>query len=517
MIARVFRWIGSHPALFLSLPAIYLLLFYPPLWKDVDAVNQLLEPASVINIYHFPALYCFLARIPLWVGDLFQRPHWPALLGQQEPTLTGIYALVVAQQCALVASLRLLAQSAGRESIGRGLVTILLCLASGLYAQAQTCGSEAWGMIALILVYTFGLRLAAKPTLLGWTGYTGALLLTVGSRHINLILGAWLVTLFLVTALYHAATRMSAQMRISLRLVGLAVMAWALALFLNAAFAHLVAQAAHVEPRTTLGRTLSDRVKTFLDACTPGERKLIAERVAAKVSDPMIKEAIMDQAVIGSFYDGTGKSVAQRLIAKGYNGEDLGVRTDRVILQVSLAYYRSFHPKLLGVIWRDFAKGILKGNNAGLAEAPFEHNRYVAENRGTNPTFWRPLDVLPSTFLPAAVLWQKRALHDFYLDIGNHWRLGILLLGCVGAAVALTRCRSAALRVMIPVSSTLVSGLVVFGATMACVYYMDRYTIPLEISILVSLAIIAGELGAAINSLRGNTAQPPEKAFVHPG
>ena len=60
----VITFLGKRPAIILSLPSIYLLSFYPPLWKDVDANGQLLRPASDLNILHFPPVYSFLGRVP---------------------------------------------------------------------------------------------------------------------------------------------------------------------------------------------------------------------------------------------------------------------------------------------------------------------------------------------------------------------------------------------------------------------------------------------------------------------
>jgi hypothetical protein len=46
------RLVGKWPAIVLSIPSIYLLSSFSPLWKDVDALGQLLAPASALNILH---------------------------------------------------------------------------------------------------------------------------------------------------------------------------------------------------------------------------------------------------------------------------------------------------------------------------------------------------------------------------------------------------------------------------------------------------------------------------------
>ncbi len=532
------RWIGNHPAFCLSLPSAYLLLSYPPLWKDIDALAQIIEPASVTNIYHFPALYCFLCRVPIWLGDLLHRPHWPELLYRQYPTLAGLYFLIALQQAALVMSLVLLVRVAGRNPSGRGLIVLLLASGSGLYAQAQTCGSEAWGLVALILVYAFGLRLfyPKTPNRLTWIWYTGALLFAVGSRHIDMLLGCWLIALFILSGLVQLAMsapthgrdrelperdesarfNRRAEARRCFTGAVLALICWGAALGLNAAISFGLARIVHIEPRTTLGRTLSDRLKVFLAACSPAERNRIALRVAGSVTDPDVKAAVIDQNVIGSFYDGTGRAIAVRLAAEGYQGEALGAKTDRIILASSLAYYRTLHPKLIEVIWRDFRQGLVRGNNAGLAAAPFEHNRYVAETRSAEPSLWKPLSILPTTFAPAAIVLQHRASKDVYLGFGNRLRFGLLFGAAAAAAIVLTFWRGAGLRVGLPVLTILATGLVVFGATMICVYYMDRYTIPLEVSALAALSLILGESFERPSRGGGSTVRSTEE-FVSQG
>ena len=119
LIIAWLRMLGRHPFIMLSLPSAYLLLVYPPLWKDVDALCQLILPADVTNIYHFPALFCFSARLIIWFGDCFSTWRSPDLLALQKPTLQGIYALVVFQHFVLVLSLGILCKTlTKREGCG---------------------------------------------------------------------------------------------------------------------------------------------------------------------------------------------------------------------------------------------------------------------------------------------------------------------------------------------------------------------------------------------------------------
>jgi hypothetical protein len=53
------RMLGRHPLIVLSLPSAYLLSIYPPLWKDVDALGQLISPADVNEHLSFSRIILF--------------------------------------------------------------------------------------------------------------------------------------------------------------------------------------------------------------------------------------------------------------------------------------------------------------------------------------------------------------------------------------------------------------------------------------------------------------------------
>ncbi|MBV8639924.1 MAG: hypothetical protein JO070_00960, partial [Verrucomicrobia bacterium] len=101
----IINFLGKWPAILLSLPSLYLLSSYPPLWKDIDANNQLLAPISELNILHFPPVYSFLGRIPFvlatWFGEGVRQPL-PSLFAQQRPPLAGFYLLVLIQHLLLI-------------------------------------------------------------------------------------------------------------------------------------------------------------------------------------------------------------------------------------------------------------------------------------------------------------------------------------------------------------------------------------------------------------------------------
>jgi hypothetical protein len=166
--SKAFATVGRHPALFLSLPALYLLLVYPPLWKDVDALGQLIWRAGWANILHYPPLYCFTGRIPFWIGDcihaLLSGQSLPTLrlFSEQHPTGFGIETLIIAQHVGLIIALTLLVRTAARTPLARGVIALGCIAASSLYAQQQCAGSEASSVSAVILLCVTGLWVYRK-------------------------------------------------------------------------------------------------------------------------------------------------------------------------------------------------------------------------------------------------------------------------------------------------------------------------------------------------------------------
>jgi hypothetical protein len=491
------RMLGRHPLIVLSLPSAYLLSIYPPLWKDVDALCQLISPADVTNIYHFPALFCFSARLIVWLGDFFLTWRSPDLLALQKPTLLGIYTLVVAQHLALVLSLGLLCKTLTKRDRLRGVFVIGSFFASSVYASLLLCGSEAWSICATISLFAFGLRIysAQGSETLNWIGYGFSLVFAIGSRHINLLLGFWLIGLYLTVSIIRL--RLGQQSGLPARPLlkaALALILLSVAVSSNNFVELYLATRVGVEPRTTLGRTLSDRIDSFLTQIRPAERAGLVQELTATTTDRNVRLAIQDQTTIGSFYKGTSAILDEQLRAEGFNGEHLQAEKDRVILKATLIYLKALHPVLVRVIWKDFLKGFTETGNFSLAIDPFAENSYVGKYRLDDPDIWIPLNVLPSTFLPESVAWLDRSVTDVYLTgrsikAFRHTHLSsTLFLTLLSLGLCFWN-RWGVFSRAIPALTILLTGIGVFAATMICVYFMTRYVLPLWISILIALAL----------------------------
>jgi hypothetical protein len=491
------RMLGRHPLVVLSLPSAYLLSVFPPLWKDVDALAQLIRPADVTNIYHFPALFCFSARLIVWFGDFFVTWRSPDLLAVQKPTLQGIYTLVVAQHLALVLSLGLLCKTLTKRDRLRGVFVVGFFFASSVYTSLLLCGSEAWSICATISLFAFGLRLYSGQgsETINWIGYGFSLLLAIGSRHINLLLGFWLIGLYLTVSIIRL--RLGQQSGLPSQPIlkaGLALILLSVAVCANNFLELYLATRVGVEPRTTLGRTLSDRIDSFLTQIKPAERAELAQELSATTSDRNVRLAVQDQATIGSFYNGTSAILEEQLQAEGFSGEHLQAEKDLVILKATLIYLKALHPVLMRVIWEDFLRGFTETSNFSLAIDPFAENSYVGKYRLDHPDIWIPLDVLSSTFLPESVAWLDRSVTDVYLKGRSikGFRRPHLSSTLFVTLLSLGLCfwnRWGVFRRAIAALTILLTGIGVFAATVICVYFMTRYALPLWISVLIALAL----------------------------
>jgi hypothetical protein len=491
------RMVGRHSLVVLSVPSAYLLLVYPPLWKDVDALGQLILPADVMNIFHFPALFSFSARLIFWLGDCLSTWRSPNLLALQTPTLQGIYTLVVFQHLALVLSLGLLCKTITRREGLRGVFVLGCCFASGLYTNVLLCGSEAWSICATIFLFAFGLRLYALQghQTLNWVGYGFSLVFAIGSRHINLLLGFWLVGLFLIAGILRLRyAHQGGLPSRPLMKAGLALLFLAAAVLANNFLELYLATRAAVEPRTTLGRTLSDRVDSFLTQLSPAARAALAQKLIATTSDRSVRLAIEDQAATGSYYRGTGALLEEQLRAAGFNGEHLQAEKDRVILKATLVYLKTLHPILVRVIWKDFLKGVTETSNFSLATDPFADNAATGKDRLDDPDLWSPLNALSSTFLPESTAWLDRSTVDIYLK-GRSMKgfrrqhLGSTLFWTLLSLGVCFVNRWGVFGQAIPALTIFLTGIGIYAATMVCVYFMTRYALPLWVCLLIALSL----------------------------
>jgi hypothetical protein len=175
-----------------ALPSIFFLLAVPPLWRDCDGFYQLATKPNLLQVLHWPPLYCFLGRIPLLLGDLLSRffPGRPTpSLSFDDPAFTdiGLYLLALSQHVLLVVSLLVACWKLCRTLISRVALALLFASQAWLYAFAHCVGSEAFAhpFVLLTAVATVVWIRQARPNKLATFGLFTAMLGAVLSRQID--------------------------------------------------------------------------------------------------------------------------------------------------------------------------------------------------------------------------------------------------------------------------------------------------------------------------------------------
>jgi hypothetical protein len=483
---------SRYPGIILAVPSAYLLVTFPPLWKDVDAICQLILKAGSVNILHFPPVYCFLGRIPFVAAAILTGQPVHGIFAEQTPSLLGIYLLVIGQHVALVASLTYAVVAiCGTNRISRVACAILFASMSGLYAEAHCCGSESIGVAATLAVFAAGIAMIRQPGISSWIVYGVALFVAIGSRHLNLLLAAWLPATFMLLKLTERF-RMSERIA-SLYSIGIAIGIGLVAIEANSLLARVLIASVGDQYRSTLGETLSDRIDSFLRRLPADERLKVSETLSSNEKDPLVRQAIQYQATVGRFYSGTEAALTRAIANTGMPGSRVPAETDRAILAATLSYLRSCHPVLIKVIQDDFFRGLF-ANNRIIALAPFDSHVSGANDRVKRPDAWANLAGYRYINLQDANENLKHARKDHYIGLWAH----LPIAGWITFEVCVSLIAVYFVRQVFPLVvvmwTVIATGLTMFLANMVCVYYMDRYALILLISSAIAAAVALAAL-----------------------
>jgi hypothetical protein len=510
--------VGRHPALFLSLPSLYLLLLYPPIWKDVDALGQLIWQAGWGNILHYPPLYCFTGRIPFWLGDsilaLLGGQPLPALnlFGEQHPTWLGIELLIIAQHAGLIAALTLLVRMAARSPLGRGAITISFIAASSLYAQQQCAGSEAPSVTAIILLTAAGLWVFRPQTpstplspatpgtrggkrsssLLRWIVFTLALLAAFGTRHIDYLFVFWL-PLVIAGHLLWSLWKRRRILTLDLAKLGIAVACGGFALLADTLVVRVMIAQAGEQYRTDLGFVLTDRVTAFLYKLSDSERAALVEKLVAAERDPIVQVAIRAESKLGSSHEELANTIQDALRQQGVPQNAIRSRADVSVFDAALAYLKTLHPKLIDLILSDFLHGYVREDNGKLSLNRFLANRTAARMRQGDPQGWQPLDQLHSiNDQKTASALVNRASADPYLMLWGPIPIAVMVLANFGLTIFLARRGQGDIAWL--AQALLLTSALLYFANCVCDYFNDRYTLPLLVCVMAAFALQIGAL-----------------------
>jgi len=487
--------IGRHPLPMLMLPSIWFFIFYLPFWKSTDVVCQLAGTFTSGNILLVPPIYCILGRIAFWLTDTLLLGSSPNVFSSQHPSLAAVYALIAWQHAGLWFGLRYFVVAVPTSEKGRGAITILLASIASLYSFAHTAGAEATTAITWFTLFGVGLRvLNQRVTWKTWLLYVLILLLCIGSRHVSGLLLGWLPgTAVLLLALHLFCWKGSASSLRLTKIAGIALLLSVLVLGIEKVVVSAMCENFGVIQREMVGRTLCERIGSFLDSISPADKEQVERRAARYDDEPNVKLAMDSMIRIGTYYQGTNEVIARALRKDGLQGERLQAELDRITLEAALRFYRTLDPRLLRIILKDTMKGFYPTNDQGIALTGPKATFYSVEDIEKDPEGWTGLRSL--LFFEPAVAHNtlEYAFHD---NLIRHWRfipIGVwcLLFATIGAWRIFLGKLSADLAIV--AACIFGIGLAVYVATCVCNVSQPRYVLPLWVGAVASGSLfIAG-------------------------
>jgi hypothetical protein len=224
-VGRFTTWISARPGrlkffasfvLFgvLLAPSIWMLSVIPPLWKDVDAYLQLTRPPGSETILQYGPLYCFIARVPLYVGyamDCLRAGASPPSLSYfDHPLLTdsGVFLLIGSQHLALALTSFYVIAVTSRLLWVRFIIAVTWAANPLFYTLAHCVGGETLSMILVLLIGATGLRIIRHSVSVPkkeWFLVGILLWLCTLTRQINAILAGLLPLTFVLLVLYRSS------------------------------------------------------------------------------------------------------------------------------------------------------------------------------------------------------------------------------------------------------------------------------------------------------------------------
>lgn len=294
------------PALFLTIPSLWLIWSVPPLWKDVDAYNQTVRPPGMVTILLHAPLYCTLSRVPLWFGYLISASGPAESLGHfikhTQLTDAGVYSLVILQHGALWCGALYLIYGIGRTLPARLFLAVFFASNPVFYGYAHCVGSEALSMIVILFLAGSGVRLMLRYPDIGvrdWTIFTLLLAAACLTRHINYVLGAVLPITMIVVMLERRFRFLASDQDAAAEFqFPKAAKAWLMSVatgVIGLAFAtsvtHLLCWRARTPWRSTFGSTFVWRLN-FLETMQPQQRRQLLGIIALKCRLPESRQLL---------------------------------------------------------------------------------------------------------------------------------------------------------------------------------------------------------------------------------
>jgi hypothetical protein len=386
--------------LVLFAPSAWMIATVSPLWRDVDAYNQLTRHPLLATYWGHAPAYCYVAKVPLFLGEQWER--WRGItapkaeIGSTPLTDSGVGLLILAQHLGLCGAAFYFIIAISKVFWIRLALALAWASNALFYTFAHCVGSETLSVILIVLLVGKGLRLIRsrdEPRWIDWYIFAVLLCLCLLSRHIN----SWLILLlpvaFFLSPAHNRAASGAGPQRwwrwLAARNFRQAVIALAIGLacftVVNFATRALARKTkAHIHSR--IGYTFLWRLH-FLRTLSPPARVALLQRVSARTHT---KEARQLVTLLGQMHaegaDLDTEPFTLRAIPLLFPNEPVvpWEKLDIALNQMAYAFLLPPTPEHLQAARTDFVTA-LEMPVTEISSALFETTAYYFEHKDLMP------------------------------------------------------------------------------------------------------------------------------------
>lgn len=488
--------------LILAAPSAWLLLTINPFWRDSDAYSQVTLPPGPMTILQFSPVYCFGARVPLYLGCAYEalvgRGNFPTLAFFHSPILTdtGVFLLLALQHLFLLAAQLFVLRSISATNLTRAILALFLALNAPFYTYTHCIGAESLSLSATLFLIGGVLRLSRRHRIetSDWVWFGLSLTLCILARHVNSVLAALLPTAFLMQAaaeMVHARRRKSPArfprriIRRRLLLAGLSLAMAALSLAVGQRAVRYACRAAKIRDRSPMGLTFVRRLN-FLANLKEKERTEMLGRIAQQTKEPIVQRMITEtpSGILPSAEWEPGGCINRfiEIIDESGIKTDLAYHLDFYANQVARTFLRSFDRVFLSAVRADFTSAF-EFSVTELTTFPIATTRYSLAKIDQMPQVTK-LATFRVDSADATLLAQERLSYFRLIDIRFR---SLLIVWAALIAIALMARKG---RRMIGLSAMLVgAGVMVVLLTCFLTELLPRFLLPFWVCYVVALLL----------------------------
>ena len=491
----------------------------PPLWRDSDAYLQLTMHPLVTTFWGHGPAYCYLAKIPLFLGEQFER--WQGIAsaavesGSSPLTDTGVWLLIIMQHLALGGAAFYFIRSISNSFWIRFALALIWASNALFYTFAHCTGSETLSLILTVLLVAKGLRLIRsrhQPPWIDWYLFAIVLCLALLSRHVNVLLILLLPAARVLSWAQNCVASLFAsgekprrwRQALGSRQLRHAVIAIAIGvacLVVANSLPQYLARKTKLHPHSRVGHTFMWRL-LFLKTLPPPERAALLQKVAARTRSTETRRLI---TLLGQMHeegaDVFGRSFIQRAATLLYPGEAPvpWEQLDIALNRMAYAFLLPPTPEHWHVVRTDFAAA-LKMPVTEIADQLFDTTGYFFDHKDEMPACAKLVTFRDTNAAAINRIPSERAYFHLWQDL-NYKKAVVIWFGALVLFIAITRWK----KVHAGAVAAFGIALVVIGLVMtasACLLsgFLPRYAMPMWLLLLLSLYIFIGAVADLVAS-----------------